>query len=101
MRIGRRFVGFIVVLQAVLFLVHLVLYETWEFSIAGSPRPTERLSHWFSAFIGELCRCFVAGLSLYQCFCPRVLQGGCSLDGAIDFSFLQRSPPGLFSESPG
>ena len=36
MRIGRRFVGFIVVLQAVLFLVHLVLYETWEFSSAGS-----------------------------------------------------------------
>src|SRR5579862_5174637 len=36
MRMGRRFVGFIVVLQAVLFLVHLVLYETWEFSIAGS-----------------------------------------------------------------
>ncbi|MGC2647357.1 MAG: hypothetical protein WA261_13850, partial [Candidatus Sulfotelmatobacter sp.] len=33
---GRRFVGFIVVLQAVLFLVHLVLYETWEFSSAGS-----------------------------------------------------------------
>ncbi|MGB8583681.1 MAG: metallophosphoesterase [Candidatus Sulfotelmatobacter sp.] len=36
MRIGRRFVGFIVVLQAVLFLIHLFLYETWEFLSLGS-----------------------------------------------------------------
>src|ERR1700733_2637196 len=36
MRVGRRFVGFIVVLQALLFLVHLCLYETWVFSSAGS-----------------------------------------------------------------
>ncbi|MGB8990394.1 MAG: metallophosphoesterase [Candidatus Sulfotelmatobacter sp.] len=36
MRVGRRFVGFIVVLQAVLSLVHLCLYETWVFSSAGS-----------------------------------------------------------------
>ena len=36
MHIGRRFVGFIVILQTVLFLVHLFLYETWVFSFAGS-----------------------------------------------------------------
>jgi predicted MPP superfamily phosphohydrolase len=36
MRIRKRFVGFIVILQSVLFLAHLLLYETWTFSFTGS-----------------------------------------------------------------
>jgi uncharacterized protein len=36
MRVGKRFVGFIVALQVILFLLHLFLYETWTFSSAGS-----------------------------------------------------------------
>ena len=36
MRVGRRFIGFILVLQTVLILVHLFLYETWAFLSAAS-----------------------------------------------------------------
>jgi uncharacterized protein len=36
MRVRGRFVGFILVLQTVLFLVHLFLYETWAFSSPGA-----------------------------------------------------------------
>ena len=56
MRIGRRFVGFIVILQAVLFLVHLVLYKTWEFSSVGSV--ADRAS--IALILGALSASFVA-----------------------------------------
>jgi uncharacterized protein len=35
MKIRRGMVGFIVIIQSVLFLAHLFLYETWTFSSAG------------------------------------------------------------------
>jgi uncharacterized protein len=35
MKIRRGLVGFIAVVQAILFLTHLVLYQTWMFSTAG------------------------------------------------------------------
>ena len=35
MRVRKRFIGFIVVLQSVLFLTHFLLYETWTFSSVG------------------------------------------------------------------
>src|SRR5258708_18673943 len=35
MKIRRGMVGFIVVIQSILFLAHLFLYETWAFSYAG------------------------------------------------------------------
>jgi hypothetical protein len=57
MRIGRRFVGFIVVLQAVLFLVHLFLYETWAFSSAGSEAHG---AWWIEIVLGLLSVSFVA-----------------------------------------
>lgn len=36
MRIGKRLIGFIAIIQFVLCLTHLLLYETWTFSPAGS-----------------------------------------------------------------
>jgi len=36
MQMRRRILGFIVTIQAVLFLTHFVLYETWAFSPAGN-----------------------------------------------------------------
>jgi predicted MPP superfamily phosphohydrolase len=36
MRVRSRLVVFIVIIQSVLFLTHLLLYETWTFSSAGS-----------------------------------------------------------------
>jgi predicted MPP superfamily phosphohydrolase len=36
MRVQKRLVGFIVIIQSVLFLTHFLLYETWAFSSAGS-----------------------------------------------------------------
>ncbi|HZW79036.1 MAG TPA: metallophosphoesterase [Candidatus Deferrimicrobiaceae bacterium] len=57
MRIGRRFVGFIVVLQAVLFLIHLFLYETWGFSSAGSEAHG---AQWIEIVLGLLSVSFVA-----------------------------------------
>ena len=35
MRVRRRLIGFIVIIQSVLFLTHFVLYKTWIFSPAG------------------------------------------------------------------
>ena len=36
MKIRSGLVGFIAVIQTVLFLTHLLLYETWTFSSTGS-----------------------------------------------------------------
>ena len=39
MRVRKRFVSFIVIIQSVLFLTHFLLYETWTFSPAGKHQP--------------------------------------------------------------
>ena len=39
MRVQKGLIGFILVLQAVLFLSHFIVYETWTFSPAGSDIP--------------------------------------------------------------
>jgi uncharacterized protein len=39
MRVQKGLIGLIVVLQAVLFLAHFLIYETWTFSPAGSDIP--------------------------------------------------------------
>jgi predicted MPP superfamily phosphohydrolase len=36
MRVRKRLIAFIVVIQSILFLTHVLLYETWTFSLAGS-----------------------------------------------------------------
>jgi len=53
----RRFIGFIVILQSVLFLTHFLLYETWTFSPAGSKTPG---SVWIKLVLGFLSVSFVA-----------------------------------------
>jgi len=57
MQAPKRLIGFIAVVQSVLFLTHLALYETWTFSPAGSP------SHdtlWIKLLLASLSVSFVA-----------------------------------------
>src|SRR5208283_3026785 len=53
----RRFVGFIVVIQFVLFLTHFFLYETWTFSPSGADAPG---TPWIRLALGFLSLSFVA-----------------------------------------
>src|SRR6202162_4929320 len=43
MRIPARFIGFLAIFQSILFLVHIILYETWTFSVAGKDPPSTSL----------------------------------------------------------
>jgi predicted MPP superfamily phosphohydrolase len=52
-----RLVGFVAILQSVLFLTHLLLYETWTFSPAGG-NSVGRL--WLKLLLGSLSLSFVA-----------------------------------------
>lgn len=57
MRLRKGLIGFIAVLQCILFLTHLFLYETWTFSPIGAqvPRPL-----WLKLLVGILSVTFVA-----------------------------------------
>jgi uncharacterized protein len=57
MRDWKRLVGFIVVIQTVLFLTHFLLYETWSFSSTGSDA---RGLLWVKISLGLLSVSFVA-----------------------------------------
>ena len=57
MRVQRRLIGFIVIFQSVLFLAHLLLYETWTFSSAGKYSPG---APWIRLVLGLLSVSFVA-----------------------------------------
>ena len=57
MRVRRGMVGFIVVIQSVLFLTHFLLYETWTFAPASGPT---RDSAWVGLTLGVLSMSFVA-----------------------------------------
>ena len=56
MRVRSRLIGFIVVLQSVLFLTHFLLYETWTYP-AGSGTP---LAMWLKPLLAFLSVSFVA-----------------------------------------
>lgn len=56
MRVRKRLVGFIAVLQSVLFLTHFLLYETWTYP-AGSATP---LAGWLKPALAVLSASFVA-----------------------------------------
>ena len=57
MRVRKELIGFIAVIQSVLFLTHYLLYETWTFSPAGS----ETLGgFWIKLVLGCLSVSFVA-----------------------------------------
>jgi predicted MPP superfamily phosphohydrolase len=55
MRVRKSLIGFIAVIQSILFLVHFLLYETWTFS---SPAST-RNSWWMQLTVGLLSVSFV------------------------------------------
>src|SRR5271170_690635 len=57
MRVQKGLIGGIVVLQAVLFLTHFLVYETWAFSPAGSDLPG---TLWIKLVLGFLSVSFVA-----------------------------------------
>jgi uncharacterized protein len=56
MRVGKRVVRFIVIIQSVLFLTHFFLYETWTFSPAGG----RAAALWLKLAFGFLSISFVA-----------------------------------------
>src|ERR1700674_5364096 len=55
--VRKRLVGFIAMIQSVLCLTHLLLYETWTFSPAGSDTPG---AYWIKLVLGFLSVSFVA-----------------------------------------
>jgi uncharacterized protein len=57
MRVQKGLIGFIVVLQAVLFLSHFIVYETWTFSPPGSDIPG---TLWIKLVLSLLSVSFVA-----------------------------------------
>src|ERR1700691_176202 len=61
MRVRREILGFIVVFQSVLFLIHYFLYETWTFSPTGSEISG---AFWIKLALGCLSVSFVAATLL-------------------------------------
>src|ERR1700684_3839736 len=57
MRVRKELIGFIAVIQSVLFLTHYLLYETWIFSTAGGDSPG---AFWIKLVLGFLSVSFIA-----------------------------------------
>jgi uncharacterized protein len=57
MRLRRELIGFVAVVQSVLFLTHYLLYETWTFSPAGSATPG---AFWIKVILGFSSVSFIA-----------------------------------------
>src|SRR5258707_14817933 len=57
MRRRKGLIGFIAVIQSVLFLIHYLLYETWAFSPAGGEISG---AFWIKLLLGVLSASFVA-----------------------------------------
>ena len=57
MHVRKELIGFIAVIQSVLFLTHYLLYETWTFSPAGSETPG---AFWIKLALGFLSVSFIA-----------------------------------------
>src|SRR5271154_5241660 len=57
MRERKALIGFIAVIQSVLFLIHYLLYETWAFSPAGRETPG---AFWIKLVLGFLSVSFIA-----------------------------------------
>src|SRR6266478_6434387 len=57
MRVRKGLIGFIAVIQSVLFLTHYLIYETWTFSPVGSDTPG---APWIKLVLGFLSVSFVA-----------------------------------------
>jgi predicted MPP superfamily phosphohydrolase len=57
MRVRKGLVGFIAIIQSVLFLTHFLLYETWTFSPPGNDTPG---APWIKLVLGFLSVSFIA-----------------------------------------
>ncbi len=57
MGLRKGLIGFIAIIQSVLFLTHLLLYETWTFSPAGNDTPG---AFWIKLVLGLLSVSFIA-----------------------------------------
>ena len=89
MRHRRSIIGFIVVIQSILFLTHFFLYKTWTFGQA-TPSRTEHL--WLAAILGVLSISFVVAsvLAFSHTNAPlRALYRGAAVwMGLLSFLFL-------------
>src|SRR6266567_4635931 len=89
MRLRKRLIGFIAIIQSVLFLTHFILYETWTFSPAGSHTPG---AFWIKLVLGFLSVSFVAASLLafrYTNAAVRAFYGAAAVwIGLVSFLFL-------------
>ena len=56
MQVGRRIIGFIAIVQSILFAAHLFLYETWTFAV---PPSDSHATLWIELVLGFLSVSFV------------------------------------------
>jgi predicted MPP superfamily phosphohydrolase len=89
MRVRKELVGFIAVIQSVLFLTHYLLYETWAFSAEGSRTPG---AFWIKLAVGVLSVSFVAASVLAFRYTNAVLRAfyraAAVWMGVVSFLFL-------------
>jgi len=87
--VPKRLIGFIAVIQSVLCLTHLLLYETWTFSHAGSDTAG---AFWIKLVLGFLSVSFVAASLLafrYTNAAVRAFYGAAAVwIGLVSFLFL-------------
>src|SRR6266480_2260049 len=69
---AKRLIGFIAIIQSVLFLTHFLLYETWTFSPAGSDAPG---APWIKLVLGFLSVSFIAASLLAFRYTNAALRG--------------------------
>src|SRR5271165_195646 len=98
MRARRGLLGFIVIVQSVLFLTHFLLYQTWTFSPAGND-PAGAL--WIKLTLSLLSVSFVAAsLLAFRYTNPAVrafYKAAAVWLGLLSFFFVAGFLPGLFS----
>ncbi|HKT47236.1 MAG TPA: metallophosphoesterase [Candidatus Acidoferrales bacterium] len=90
-RVSPRFVVFVAILQAILFLAHFFLYETWVSSVTSDSRP----GYWLPLLLAFLSISFVAASLLafrYDNFLVRALYRVASVWlGLLSFLFFAAS----------
>src|SRR5580658_9060417 len=89
MRVRRELIGFIAVIQSVLFLTHYLLYETWTFSPAETETPG---AFWIKLVLGLLSVSFVTASLLAFRYTNAVLRAfyraAAVWMGLVSFLFL-------------
>lgn len=89
MRVRRELIGFVAVIQTVLFLTHYFLYETWAFSSAGGDGQGEL---WIKLGLGFLSVSFIAASLLAFRYTNPALRGFYRVAavwmGLVSFLFL-------------